>query len=257
MSGTLRQATLVIAAVAGLWTLFDLYWNLTSNTGRDFWGSAMVTLFVVALAVAVAAFAAERAALVANAPQEQFPEPAIARFFLGSAGSAGMWFVVRMYVGEQWLLAGIDKIKAGFNGAAIKGFAEGALSKAGGTHPSVQGWYASFLKDYVIPHSGAWALAITWGEFAVGLGLLVGALTGIAAGFGVLMNLNYLLSGTVSINPVLGVLGLFLVLSWRVCGWIGLDRVLLPAIGLPWKPGSLFGRPSDAARTPSNARATG
>jgi len=37
-----------------------------------------------------------------------------------------------------------------------------------------------------------------------------------------------------------GVPGLFLVLSWRVCGWIGLDRWLLPALGLPWKPGALF-----------------
>jgi thiosulfate dehydrogenase [quinone] large subunit len=257
MSGTLRQATWAVAAVAGLWTLFDLYWNVTSNTGRDFWGAAMVTLFVVAVVVAFAAFAGERAGLVANAPTEQFPEPAIARFFLGSAGSAGMWFVVRMYVGEQWLLAGIEKVRTGFGGAAIKGFAEGALAKAGGAHPSVQGWYASFLKDYVIPHANAWAFAITWGEVAVGLGLLVGALTGIAAGFGVLMNLNYLLSGTVSINPVLGVLGLFLVLSWRVCGWIGLDRVLLPAIGLPWKPGALFSGPKDSARTPTNVRAMG
>ena len=58
-------------------------------------------------------------------------------------------------------------------------------------------------------------------------------LTGIAAGFGVLMNLNYLLAGTVSINPVLGMLGLFLVLAWRVAGLIGLDRWLLPILGLP------------------------
>jgi thiosulfate dehydrogenase [quinone] large subunit len=257
MTLTVRSLTAVIALVAALWTLFDLIWNVTNHTSRDLWGAAMVTLFVVALVVAFAAFTEELAGLVANASKEQFPEPAIARFFLGSTGSAGMWFVVRMYVGEQWLLAGIDKIQTGFNGAAIKGFAEGALSKAGGAHPSVQGWYASFLKDYVIPHPGTWAFAITWGETAVGLGLLVGALTGIAAGFGVLMNLNYLLSGTVSVNPILGVLGLFLVLSWRVCGWIGLDRVLLPAIGLPWKPGPLFSRPKDAARTPTHARAGG
>ena len=65
---------------------------------------------------------------------------------------------------------------------------------------------------------------VTWGEVAVGLGVLLGVLTGIAAGFGVLMNLNYLLAGTVSINPVLGTLGLFLCFAWRVCGWIGFDH---------------------------------
>jgi len=92
----------------------------------------------------------------------------------------------------------------------------------------------------VLPNAGLFSFLVTWGEFTVGVGILLGILTGIAAGFGVLMNLNYLLAGTVSINPVLGVLGLFLCISWRVCGWIGFDRWLLPALGLPWKPGSWF-----------------
>jgi thiosulfate dehydrogenase [quinone] large subunit len=77
--------------------------------------------------------------------------------------------------------------------------------------------------------------------------VLLGALTGIAAGFGVLMNLNYLLAGTVSVNPVLGMFGLFLCFSWRVCGLIGLDRWLLPLLGLPWKPGALFREPEAGA----------
>jgi len=34
--------------------------------------------------------------------------------------------------------------------------------------------------------------------------------------------------------------GLFLCFSWRVCGLIGLDRWLLPLLGMPWKPGALF-----------------
>jgi len=40
--------------------------------------------------------------------------------------------------------------------------------------------------------------------------------------------------------------GLFLVFAWRVCGWIGLDSVLLPALGLPWKPGTWFRAPGTA-----------
>jgi len=101
----------------------------------------------------------------------------------------------------------------------------------------------------VLPNAGLFSFLVTYGEFAVGLGLLLGALTGIAAGFGVLMNMNYLLAGTVSINPVIGVFGLFLVFSWRVCGWIGLDRFLLPALGLPWKPGAVFNQGSAATPT--------
>jgi thiosulfate dehydrogenase (quinone) large subunit len=122
----------------------------------------------------------------------------------------------------------------------ITRFVNGALVKSKGAHPSEQGWYASILQNVVLPNAGVWSFLITWGEVAVGLGLLVGALTGIAAGFGVLMNLNYLLAGTVSVNPILGTLNLFLILAWRVAGLIGLDRWLLPLLGLSWKPGAAF-----------------
>lgn len=257
-NSAIQQVLFAIAAVAGLWTLFHLYWNvIAKSTADDYWGYALLVLFVVSVGVAFVAFAQERVGIAAAGSTERFPEPATAKFFLATEGAGAMWFVVRMYVGSEWVLAGIAKVQEGFGGAAIKGFAQGALGKTAGPNPSVQGWYAWFLQHIVIPNAGVWAFAITWGEVAVGLGLLVGALTGIAAGFGLLMNLNYLLSGTVSINPVLGILGLFLVLSWRVCGWIGFDRVLLPAIGLPWKPGPILGEMLGTKRTPTNLPAVG
>jgi thiosulfate dehydrogenase [quinone] large subunit len=33
-----------------------------------------------------------------------------------------------------------------------------------------------------------------------------------------------------------------LILAWKTAGWIGLDRWLLPLLGLPWRSGALFGR---------------
>lgn len=238
-----QWAMVLISLIAGVYTLYHIYWERAGNTSDDFWGQTLLVLFVISLILAFVEFFYERPALVANPPREQFPEPAIARFFLGSSGSSGMWFVVRMNVGAQWLLAGWEKAVSpawGTNGVAMKGFVAGALAKANGPFPAVQGWYAGFLKNVVLPYVGVWSFAITWGEVLVGLGVLLGALTGIAAGFGVLMNLNYLLAGTVSINPVLGTMGLFLVFAWRVAGQYGLDAVLLPALGLPWKPGVLF-----------------
>lgn len=87
---------------------------------------------------------------------------------------------------------------------------------------------------------------------AVGLGLLFGALTGIAAFFGVLMNMSFLLAGSASTNPLLFTLGIGLILAWKVAGYYGLDRYLLPAFGAPWKPGPLVaGRGSGANRTTS------
>lgn len=233
----------LIAVLAGAWTIFHLIWNFAAQTADDYWGVALLILFALALILSFVQYAQERSALRADARAERFPEPAISRFFLGSEGSSVLWFVVRMDVGVQWLLAGWEKVSTpgwGASGTALAGFVTGALAKASGTHPAVQGWYAWFLQHIVLPNAGFFSFLVTWGEVAVGLGVLLGVLTGIAAGFGVLMNMNYLLAGTVSINPVLGMFGLFLVLSWRVCGWIGFDRWLLPVLGLPWKPGMWF-----------------
>src|SRR4029077_1717641 len=76
---------------------------------------------------------------------------------------------------------------------------------------------------------------IAFGEVAVGLGLIFGAFVGIAAVGGAFMNLNYLLAGTSSTNPVLLLLGFLLVLAWKTAGYIGLDRYLLPILGTPWR----------------------
>ena len=186
----------------------------------------------------------------------QIPEPPIARFLFADTRMAWFWLVVRLYVGYEWFVAGIEKmfgtnltlgsaqfgvtdpttrwVFSGHDGAAILGFAKGALAKAGGAHPAVQDWYAGFLKTFVIPHPAVWAYLVTFGEVAVGVGLILGLLTGIAAFFGVFMNLNYLLAGTVSTNPILGFLGIFLVLAWRVAGYYGLDSYVLPLLGTPW-----------------------
>jgi thiosulfate dehydrogenase [quinone] large subunit len=197
----------------------------------------------------------------------QIPEPPIAKFLFADTRIAWFWLIVRLYVGYEWFVAGWEKLTGqnlafgkGFlsgdpasrwvftshTGAAIKGFVGGAVAQTTGAHPAVQLWYANFLKMFVLPHPAVWAYAITFGELAVGLGLIFGVLTGIASFFGVFMNLNYLLAGAVSTNPVLGVLGIFLILAWRVAGYYGVDRYLLPLLGTPWT-GSLSKKQAVAA----------
>jgi thiosulfate dehydrogenase (quinone) large subunit len=125
-------------------------------------------------------------------------------------------------------------------GGALSGFVTGALKKTGGANPDVSGWYAVWLRDVVFPNASIFSHMVAFGEFAVGLGLLLGLFTGIAAFFGATMNMNYLFAGTVSINPIMVLIELLLILAWRVGGWVGLDRWILPMLGTPWKPGSLF-----------------
>jgi thiosulfate dehydrogenase [quinone] large subunit len=172
-------------------------------------------------------------------------DPPIAKFLFANTKTAIVWFFVRIYVGLAWLEAGWGKLHndawvGNESGKSLTGFIQGALSKTEGAHPDVVGWYASFLQNVVLSNVTTWAHAIAWGEFLVGAGLILGALTGVAAFFGLFMNLNFLFAGTVSSNPLLFVLGVLVLLAWKVAGYIGIDYYLLPVLGTPWQPGKLF-----------------
>ena len=86
------------------------------------------------------------------------------------------------------------------------------------------------------------------GEVLIGVALIVGLFTGIAAFFGGFMNWNFMMAGTASTNPLLFVIAVALILAWKVAGYYGLDRYVLPALGTPWQTGALFrghrGRPA-------------
>ncbi|MDD3531371.1 MAG: TQO small subunit DoxD [Candidatus Pacebacteria bacterium] len=163
----------------------------------------------------------------------QIEQSALTRFLTVNTASAPLWFVVRLYLGYEWLMVGYEKLvnPAWFGsnaGAALQGFVQGALGKTVGAHPDVQSWYASFLQSTVMPHLVGWSNAVTLGEIAIGLGLIVGLFTGVAAFFGFFMNLNFLLAGSVSVNPILLVLALSIMLAHRVAGHWGLDRYAMP-----------------------------
>jgi thiosulfate dehydrogenase [quinone] large subunit len=95
----------------------------------------------------------------------------------------------------------------------------------------------------VLPQPPFWSYLVSWGELLVGLALILGIFTGIAAFFGSFMNMNYLLGGMVSTNPILLAIAVLLVLAWKTAGWWGLDRWVLPALGTPWRPGYAFHHP--------------
>ena len=122
----------------------------------------------------------------------------------------------------------------------MKGFAQGALQQTGGEHPQVTGWYAGFLENVVIPNAALFSYLVTFGEILVGLGLIAGLFTGIAAFFGGFMNASFLFAGTAGANPLMFILAILLMLAWRVAGYWGFDRWALPAIGVPGYPGTAF-----------------
>lgn len=148
---------------------------------------------------------------------------------------APLWLVIRLYVGWEWLTAGWEKVTdpAGLwvgakAGVAISGFLHGALTKTGGAHPSVQGWYGSFIQNVALPNASFFSWLVAYGEVLVGIALILGLFTGLAAFFGGFMNFNYLLAGTISTNAILLVLSIFLIAAWKVAGLIGGDFFALP-----------------------------
>ncbi len=166
-------------------------------------------------------------------------ESPFSHLLFNNTKTSWFWLIVRLYLGYEWFVAGWAKVTndlwVGSNaGQALSGFLKGALSKTAGAHPDVQGWYAWFIENIVANHAVIWSYIVAYGELAVGIGLILGLFTGIAAFFGLFMNLNYLLAGTISINPILFVLSIGVVLAWKVSGYIGFDRWILPKLCIPW-----------------------
>lgn len=167
-----------------------------------------------------------------------YPEPRLSKLLFASKQAAIFWAVVRIYLGWLWLSAGWGKVNnpnwVGANaGTAIRGFLRGALERAAGDSPTVPGWYAWMIENIFLPNALIMSYMVAFGQVLVGLALIAGFLTGISAFFGGLMNVNFLLAGTLSTNPVMFILATWLVLAWRVAGYYGLDYWVLPKLGAP------------------------
>ena len=201
-----------------------------------------------------------------NAPGSDTVEvegPPFARFLFSNRAAGLVWLPIRLFLGFAWLDAGLHKLNGkGWvdGGASLLGYWKGAVAipdAASGGHAAISyDWYRDFLNLLINNNAQGWfAILVTFGEIAVGLGLIFGILTGLAAFFGALMNVSYLLAGSTSSNPVLFTFAIGLVLAWRVAGYYGVDRYLLPMLGTPWHGGSLFHRGGDTPSAPSSPAA--
>jgi thiosulfate dehydrogenase [quinone] large subunit len=157
---------------------------------------------------------------------EEYVEPRWARFLFATTTAAWIWLVIRLYLAYVYLPAGWGKVTSGKwlfgDGSPIQGLVGGAIASE-----DTPGWYVWFLQNIVEPNASVFATLVALGEFAVGLGLLVGLLTGFAAFGGIFLSGNFVLAGALGSNPALIVLGALLVVAWRNAGWIGHDRWFL------------------------------
>ena len=94
--------------------------------------------------------------------------------------------LLRIWIGMTWLRAGWHKL------FAVGGWADtlrSSIERAG--EPS---WfYKPFLTHVVMPHPEVFAFLVSWGEFLVGVSLLLGTASRFGAGVAMFLSLNYML----------------------------------------------------------------
>ena len=135
---------------------------------------------------------------------------------------AGLLTFIRIYLGYQWMTAGFGKITGGFDAG---GFLQGSIASG-----NIQGWWAVFLEKVAVPNASMFSFVVMWGEFLVGIALILGIFTSFSALMGITMNFAFLFSGTVSTNAQMVILTLFILVAGHNAGKYGLDRWVLPFI---------------------------
>ncbi len=137
------------------------------------------------------------------------PNPALLRDILADVRFAPIWLALRVVLGWLWLEAGWSRL-------------QGAPGPAD-------------------------PLAV--GLTLAGIALILGVLTGPAAFVGGCLSIGLWDSAGVQVVALLFAAVVWLVLAWKTAGWIGLDRWLLPLLGMPWRGGVLFDGDSERERS--------
>lgn len=234
----------VLAAVVLFW--MENPWFRPENISKDVRSITTLVFWALFIAVVVLMFGDRKNA---GASEVQVEGPRFARYLFSNTQAGLFWLPIRLFLGFAWIEAGWHKVTGpGWldGGSALAGYWTNAVKiPETGRAPISFEWYRDFLNFLLGGNHETWfAWVIVLGELAVGIGLVVGALVGVAAFFGALMNMSFLLAGSASTNPVLFTMAIGLMLGWKVAGYYGLDRYLLPFLGTPWRAQVQAGRPT-------------
>jgi thiosulfate dehydrogenase [quinone] large subunit len=167
-------------------------------------------------------------------------DPPLVQKLLTDVRAGWLFLPFRIWLGWQWISAASGKIadpKWVETGESLKGFWMNAVKVPATGRPVISfDWYRAFLQMLLDTQSYTWfAKVVAYGEMLIGIALIIGAFTGIAAFFSGFMNWNFMMAGSASTNPMLFTIAVFLILAWKVSGAVGADFFLLRLIGTPWR----------------------
>jgi thiosulfate dehydrogenase (quinone) large subunit len=132
---------------------------------------------------------------------------------------------LRCWLGVMWIEAGAAKLwgaeNPGFlhnSGAAVAGFAAHGVP--------AYSWWGSFLHSFVVPNASWIAILIAVSEYAVGLALISGLFTRVAAVGSLALLFTYVMSGTASVCAFYALCAIVILVFWRTSSWIGADGLV-------------------------------
>ena len=141
-----------------------------------------------------------------------------------SKALAIVWTAMRVWLGIRWIQAGAAKLWGPLNPAFLHRGGAGVVGLAAHGHPAYS-WWGSFAHGFVVPNAGWIAVLVAVSEFAVGVALVLGLFTRLAALASLALLFTYMMSG--SAGGVLHALFAVIVLTmWRTSSWIGIDGLL-------------------------------
>jgi thiosulfate dehydrogenase [quinone] large subunit len=132
------------------------------------------------------------------------------------------WTAMRVWLGIMWIQAGSAKLWGAENPGFLHNHGAGVAGFAAHGVPAYS-WWGSFLHNFVVPNAGWIAVLVAVAEFTIGIALVAGLFTRVAALGSLALLFTYVMSGTASVCAFYALFAIVILTMWRTSSWLGID----------------------------------
>lgn len=151
--------------------------------------------------------------------------PRTLQWMARSKAMAVVWTAMRVWLGVMWIQAGDAKLWGKENSAFLHNGGSGVAGFA--AHGvAAYSWWGTFLHHFVVPNASWIGILVALSEFVIGLALVAGFLTPLAALASLGLLFTYVMSGTASVCAWYALFAIVLLAVWRTASWLGADGLM-------------------------------
>jgi thiosulfate dehydrogenase [quinone] large subunit len=151
--------------------------------------------------------------------------PAIVKWLGQSKVMAVGWLAMRVWLGIMWMQAGWAKLFGAENAYFLHNHGAGVAGFAAHGVPAYS-WWGSFLHSFVVPNAGSIGIIVALAEFAIGVCLVLGLFTRVAALASLALLFTYVMSGTASVCGFYALFAIVILATWKTSSWFGVDGLI-------------------------------